>query len=546
MKIGKKLTAVFLALLIYWLIFSIIITVSLMYPIYKKINNNNILNSIQEVKSKVENVQVHLLKISKELGQRNDIITYFMTNNKNLLSNNISKPFIDIYDLHNVIIFDKFGQIEWKFNKYDQFLDYKLIKNRVNKISSVVNFNKNNQPYFFISYPITNNNKKLGSVLIIKKIDSQWLSKLNIKSVVNFTIEKNKTINFKNKEYLKFNDNIHTTIIAPLQNKKTVIKLDFDDEIRKLGIRSLHSITLGLTVTIIFIILLQVLVLNRLILNRLKLFKSHIKNSNEDKKSRNRRRHRNDEIDNLIEEFDSIMKKLQLTQNRTSTLQNELHQSQKMEAIGQLAAGVAHVFNNNLQVIIGFMEIMKKDEHDKTRLEQSDMILKASHHCSRLTTKMLAFSKSDNLNTTEFYLHDLISNASNIMQEENPSSIITIISEKSPEILINGDFMKLQTVLINLLINAHESIDESGNIEISSRISQKYIVISIKDDGRGIPKESISKIFNPFFSTKDFSTGSGMGLAESYAIINNHNGTLECESSKGFGSTFTIKLPIIN
>jgi len=554
MKIGNKITVMLLILLGYWVIFSVIIAITLLYPDYKKIEEKQISESIERAKASILHKQANLVNITTDLAHWDSSVEFITGKSKNYIEKNLPPNFFKIYNIDNMIFFDKDNNLFWNYKEAKLFLSADIIKwianNNNNKSKNSIALTPEGIPFIFAISNILNNNenpKSYGKIVTIQIIDNKVIAKLNKISSEFFSIKalKEKEVIFQTKN--KSGYLITTTPIIDYKGKKiATLRIITDGNIEKLRKKNLRSFILSMGGTVILITILQAFLLNRLVTNRLTLFKNHIKNINLNKKTPLLiSKKRDDEIDELTVEFNSIIRKLQSTQRQKALLQQKLHHSQKMEAIGQLAGGVAHIFNNNLQVIMGFTEMLKKNQEYENDLDQLDMILKASHHCVLLTNKMLAFSKSGKRDETEFFLHDLINNATNIMQEENSSSIVTIITERTPEIPIRGDFMQLQNVLINILINAHEAIEKEGIIEISTDTNKKNVVISIKDNGKGIPEEIISEIFNPFFSTKDLSYGAGMGLAESYAIIHNHNGSIECQSKVGVGTIFKIKLPKI-
>lgn len=232
--------------------------------------------------------------------------------------------------------------------------------------------------------------------------------------------------------------------------------------------------------------------------------------------------------------------------------ENELLRIQKLESIGLLAGGIAHDFNNHLTAILGNVSVAKRyckeHEHLSRILEQTET---ATHMARELTQQLLTFSKGGapikkplNLNKV---LNEAVSFASrgiNVRCQLNISASLWNVS---------ADKGQLTQVINNLLINAIQAMPTGGIIEISavnttvdpntivSLAPGRYVMISIRDHGIGIPAEHLSKVFDPYFSTKQ--SGSGLGLATSYSIINRHGGYITLESNLGVGTVFHVYLP---
>ncbi len=225
-------------------------------------------------------------------------------------------------------------------------------------------------------------------------------------------------------------------------------------------------------------------------------------------------------------------------------------QSQKLEAVGKLAGGISHEYNNLLTIIMGQSELLLQEinPEDHNNRKIAEEILKASERSSHLTRTLLTFTKQD-------YVHARVIDVGNAIKEIQPliTSLVkdrvklvidvdTSFSAKNPIFI---DKRQLEQIILNLSINAYESMGDGGVLTISINESDdvnEYINIDIIDSGTGIDDDTLSKIFDPFFTTKD--TGVGLGLYISKEIVESYKGEIKVQSSSGKGSTVRICLPI--
>lgn len=237
-----------------------------------------------------------------------------------------------------------------------------------------------------------------------------------------------------------------------------------------------------------------------------------------------------------------------------------LQQSQKLEAVGQLAGGIAHDFNNMLQAIIGYAEMIKlslseEDENNSV----VELLIQAAMKSQALVRQLLTFSRMSHetrenldLNKTLFELVKMLKRLIGDRIE-----LVTNFSEKLPYVV--GNAGQLEQVIMNLCVNSRDAIAGDGRITISTRelfIEEsfcfenpwarvgRFIMISISDNGPGIPEENKKKIFEPFFTTKGVGKGTGLGLAIVYGVIHKHEGFLNLVSEMGKGTEFQIFLPV--
>ncbi len=238
-------------------------------------------------------------------------------------------------------------------------------------------------------------------------------------------------------------------------------------------------------------------------------------------------------------------------------LKIQLLQAQKMEAIGTLAAGIAHDFNNMLMGIAGFAEIIKKKEKNKELENYIDRILNITNKASKLTNQILIIGRKVKFKKKRLNLNRFITESLNTIKRMIEENII-ITTDLSPSIPdIEADDSQLYQVLLNLIINARDVMPEGGRIIVSTyvvnRLERKklssrtgnFVVLSVKDNGPGIPENIKDRIFEPFFTTKEPGKGTGLGLSVVYSIVNEHGGFIDLETEVGKGTEFKIYFPAI-
>ncbi len=240
-------------------------------------------------------------------------------------------------------------------------------------------------------------------------------------------------------------------------------------------------------------------------------------------------------------------------------LQEQLHQSQRMETIGQLAGGVAHDFNNILTVILGsaqILENMLSDDEEKRGLVRD--IVFSSTQAAELTARLLSFSRKGRLLSVPVDIHNIIDEAVRFLSRSIDRQIAVKKSLHAAQSRVMGDPVSLQSALLNLGINARDAIEGSGEITYSTENITviggetaglelqpgEYILVTVEDNGKGMGPDTLSRIFEPYFTTKPSGKGTGLGLAAVYGCIESHNGSIDVKSEPGKGSVFRIMLPI--
>lgn len=236
----------------------------------------------------------------------------------------------------------------------------------------------------------------------------------------------------------------------------------------------------------------------------------------------------------------------------------KMEQSQKMDALGQLAAGVAHDFNNLLGMIQSHAELVEmKVGPDSPAQKNLNAIVQAigrAHNIVLTLNSLGRDAKSEHQGAEAQSLFDLLpllDETQSLLQASLKGIDINleIIDESPSRILLNGESGALQQVLVNLCVNASHAIGEhrKGKLNIQTRyLTEGFVGIDVVDNGSGIPPEILPRIFEPFFTTKGVGKGTGLGLAMVHSIITKMHGTIDCQSEMGVGTRFSIKLPCVS
>lgn len=241
-------------------------------------------------------------------------------------------------------------------------------------------------------------------------------------------------------------------------------------------------------------------------------------------------------------------------QNKFFELQNKFIESEKLRAMGEMAAGIAHDVNNVLTPIVGSVQLLKDSNmKDKNLIKQLDVIEMCAYDGMNITNKIKRFTKRYNLNYSldTFNIDNIIKDSISLTKNKwlTESALnginINVISKLNSNAKVKGNETEIREVFINIIKNAIDAIPEEGHIEIISEIKKNNVVIEFRDNGIGMNKEIVKRAFEPFFSTKG-KKGSGLGLSVSYKIIQDHGGTMRIDSTEGFGTVFCIELPICN
>jgi len=244
---------------------------------------------------------------------------------------------------------------------------------------------------------------------------------------------------------------------------------------------------------------------------------------------------------------------------RRRELEQSLLQSQKLKAIGQLAGGVAHDFNNMLTAIMAAAEELGELVPNAEQRALCAMISSASDRASELTRSLLSFSRKGRLNTMAVDLHSVIRETARLLERSIDRRVRLVLELGACDATVMGDAAQLQSALLNLGINARDAMPQGGELRVSTRLRHldkdacaslapglragPFIQLSVRDTGIGMSAEIQGRIFEPFYTTKAIGQGTGLGLAAVYGIVVEHGGAVTVYSEVGRGSVFHLYLP---
>ena len=252
---------------------------------------------------------------------------------------------------------------------------------------------------------------------------------------------------------------------------------------------------------------------------------------------------RNDELGHLGNSFNEMTRNL-------AEAQTQLYHSDKLASLGRLAAGVAHEINNPLTGVLTYSSFLLKRTNDDPEMKSDlEIIVRETKRCRDIVKDLLDFARPIAAYKKSVNINDVIDRALNIVASQLNLSDIVVhkhYMDSLPHVSIDDG--QLQQVFINLLVNAADAIGEKGGeISLTTRtvqqLGKEYVHIEVKDTGCGVANENLSKIFEPFYSTKD-QKGIGLGLSVVWGIIDKHQGTISVDSELNKGTTFIIRLPV--
>ncbi|MDZ7378650.1 MAG: ATP-binding protein, partial [candidate division KSB1 bacterium] len=229
--------------------------------------------------------------------------------------------------------------------------------------------------------------------------------------------------------------------------------------------------------------------------------------------------------------------------------QQTIMQSERLATVGQLAAGVAHELNNPLGGILLYANLLLEKAKDGDPIKEDlQVIVRETERCRRIVRGLLDFSRQTKLEMTLTDLNRIINTTLDLVVTQAIFKGITVTRNLSPLLpKVMVDVGQMQQVFINIIMNAAEAMAGNGSLEVTTSVQDNsYVVTSIRDTGPGIPEEIRSKIFDPFFTTKPLGKGTGLGLSIAFGIVRKHNGVIEVETEVGKGTTFHIKLPVMD
>ncbi len=273
--------------------------------------------------------------------------------------------------------------------------------------------------------------------------------------------------------------------------------------------------------------------------------------------SRKIERFSNDECGDLAEAFNRMTSNLQTSRaelekavETIKATQAQLIQSEKLSAVGQFVAGVAHELNNPLTTVIGFSDLLRQTETDEKNRHYLDLVARSAHRCHKIVHSLLSFARQHAPERKLIELNAIVEEVLEIMAYDLRTSNVKIVKQFQAGLpALMADAHQLQQVFINILSNARQALEtfrRDGEITVRTRLEGGSVRIEFQDNGPGISAENLLRIFDPFFTTKPVGKGTGLGLSLSYGIVKEHGGKITAVSRAGEGVMFVIELPASN
>jgi signal transduction histidine kinase len=250
----------------------------------------------------------------------------------------------------------------------------------------------------------------------------------------------------------------------------------------------------------------------------------------------------------LVEELEMTCDQLQQSHKELSSAQQRLVQSEKLASMGQISAGVAHEINNPLGTILLYSHMILRDlKQNDPRREDFQMIASEATRCKNIVRGLLDFARQSRVSKIPTNLTTLLQEVLAITAPKAKDVGVQVayeLQEEFPLMMIDGD--QIKQMLVNLVNNGIDAITGTGEVHITARLNTRKdsVELEVRDNGSGIPKENLSKLFTPFFTTKEMGKGTGLGLAIAYGVVKMHSGDISVESEEGTGTTFFISFPL--
>ena len=254
---------------------------------------------------------------------------------------------------------------------------------------------------------------------------------------------------------------------------------------------------------------------------------------------------RHDEIGELGAAFNGMMDELVESRERENLRQSQLAHTEKMAAVGTLAAGVAHEVNNPVAGVLTCIENMREDpDNEEMREQYLGLIHDGVKRIERTVANLLDFSRPRSMRLGPAALNQSLTQVIDLVRYQLRRSGIEARFQLDPrDPWIVGDRFQIEQLLLNLVLNAIHAMPGGGTLTLRTRRQDAWEVVEIADTGEGIPRAIRERIFDPFFTTRAVGEGTGLGLAVSYNIVAAHGGGIEVETTEGEGSVFRVLFP---
>ena len=254
----------------------------------------------------------------------------------------------------------------------------------------------------------------------------------------------------------------------------------------------------------------------------------------------------NDEVGSAGKAFNYLTATLEQTEKEREKAVRAACQSERLAALGQMAAGIGHEINNPLMNIMSLATLIEEslgEEQDEAK-NDIHLLRKEGKRCARIIQGILNFARENEPSYEPFDLSELIEETLNLLHHRIETSEIDVVTNIEKKLIMEGDAGMLQQVLVNVLLNAIQASSNNARILINAKNKADNLVVEIIDHGTGIKGNDFSKIFDPFFTTKSEGEGTGLGLSVSYGIIKHHGGSISIENMEDAGVKVSIILPV--
>jgi signal transduction histidine kinase len=277
--------------------------------------------------------------------------------------------------------------------------------------------------------------------------------------------------------------------------------------------------------------------------------------------SESERKRLNDELETRVRErtaaLEELNRRLRDEADSLASAEERIRQMQKMEAVGQLTGGIAHDFNNMLAIIVGSLDIAKRQLHVDLRKAERFIVnaMEGAQRGSQLTSRLLAFSRQQPLDPRPLDANTLVRETLELLRRSLSESI-RLKTDLAPDLWrIFADAPQLESALINLCVNSRDAMPDGGTLTLRTLNSRRegcddshasagdYVVISVEDTGSGMPPEVLARAFDPFYTTKRPGQGTGLGLSQVYGFVKQSGGHVSIHSQPGGGTTVRLHLP---
>ncbi len=227
-------------------------------------------------------------------------------------------------------------------------------------------------------------------------------------------------------------------------------------------------------------------------------------------------------------------------------LEEQLQISEKNASLGLLAAGVAHEVNTPLTGISSYTQMLLQGaEPDDPTTRVLEKIERQTFRAAKIVNGLLNLARPAHVESGPVDVNAVVNDVLSLLEHQLRNGSIQVRKELSPApTIVQGIEYKLQQVFLNLFLNARDAMPKGGWLSISTRSGPEHATIEVADTGAGISADHLSRIYDPFFTTKDIGRGTGLGLSITYGIVQEHGGTITCDSSVGQGTRFTLTLPL--